>query len=126
VKPSQHRPFRDRPGEHNCVGLQDIEVEVLAGPAPIQSYCNQGQWQSLEGVSELMEQAVPCPAQAVLCQYGPMRGILIWGGPLGLSLAGSGVPVIWTQKPEELPETVRKALGVTKFVNDDPEGTQAS
>lgn len=115
VTPSEKRPFRDRPGEHTCVGLNDINVDVLNGPVPIQSFHHNDQWQTLEGVDELMGQAVAGPARAVLCRYGPRKGILIYGGSLGLSLAGAGLPVIWTEKPEQLPDTVQTALGVEAF-----------
>ena len=115
VQPSERRQFRDGSGDFSCVGLQEIEVEVHAGPTPIKSFRNQGTWQPLEGVYELLDNAVGGPANAVLCQYGPMRGILIVGGPLGLNLAGSGVPVIWTQEAGDLPDEVQKQLGVDKF-----------
>lgn len=114
VKASEHRPFRDGSGDYTCVGLQEINVEVLAGPAPIRSFRNQGQWQALEGVYEVMNEAVGGPAHAVLCHYGPMRGVVIYGGPLGINLAGNGVPVIWTQDPEDVPAEVRDALGLAR------------
>jgi len=115
VKPSERRPFRDGAGDFSCVGLRDIEVDVLAGPAPIRSFRNREQWQMLEGVYEVLDQAVGGPASAVLCQYGPLRGVLVYGGPLGLNLAGSGVPVIWTQDVEDLPADVQQALGMERY-----------
>lgn len=118
VKPSEHRPFRDGGGEFSCVGLQEIEVEIEAGPAPIRSYRNGEEWQRLEGIYEMMDHAVGGPANAVLCRYGPMRGILVYGGPLGLNLAGSGVPVIWTQEVDDLPPEVQQALDVSRFAKE--------
>lgn len=118
VKPSERRQFRDGTGDFTCVGLQEIEVEVQAGPAPIRSFRNQGQWQPVEGVYEVLDCAAGGPANAVLCQYGPMRGVLIYGGPLGINIAGSGVPVIWTQEADDLPPDVQAALGVDKFARE--------
>jgi hypothetical protein len=115
VKPSERRQFRDGSGDFTCVGLNEIEVEVHSGPAPIRLFRNRGEWQPLEGVYELLDNAVGGPANAVLCHYGPMRGILVYGGPLGLNLAGDGVPVIWTQDVDDLPPEVQKQLEVEKF-----------
>lgn len=118
VKPSEQRPFRDGAGSFSCVGLQEIEVQVEAGPTPIRSYRNKGEWQRLEGIYDVLDMAVGGPAHAVLCHYGPMRGVLIYGGPLGLNLSGSGVPVIWTQEVDDLPADVQQALDIAKFAKE--------
>lgn len=115
VKPSEKRQFRDRPGDFTCVGLQEIEVDVEAGPEQVRLYRNQGDWQPVEGIYDVMEQAAGGAAHAVLCRYGPMRGILIYGGQFGLNINGGGVPVIWTQDVDDVQPEVRARLGVDKF-----------